>query len=233
MAIQRIGRIRHAVVVDADTKTRRDLRDLLEGDGFRVTATGEGEALLSMLPGHHPDIVLIEMTLPGMQGLDVLRRLQDGPRIPTIIVTDKCDETDRVVGLEMGADDYVAKPYAPRELLARIHAVLRRSARECPCDTLEFDGLSIDLTCRDVRLDGELIELTSLEFDLLAFMAQSPRQVFSREALLDQVWGSSAEWQTVNTVSEHIHRLRRRIERDPAHPEWIETIRGAGYRFIP
>ena len=228
-----LTRTRHIVVLDNDPDMRRTIGAILEEDGFRVTPTGDGDALLAMLPEHHPDLVILEMVLPGMPGLEVLRRLQEHGRVPAIVVSSKSSETDRIVGLEMGADDYLAKPFSPRELLARAHAVLRRTEHECPCDTLEYDGLRLDLTCRDVVIDGELIELTSLEFDLLAFMAGSPRQVFSREMLLDRVWGSSSEWQTAATVSEHIHRLRRKIERDPANPRWIQTLRGAGYRFVP
>jgi DNA-binding response OmpR family regulator len=186
-----------------------------------------------MLPGHHPDLVILELVLPGVQGLDVLRRLQEYGRIPAIVVSSKGSETDRIVGLEMGADDYLAKPFSLQELLARAHAVLRRTEHECPCDTLEYDGFRMDLSCRDVTINGEAIELTSLEFNLLAFLASSPRQVFSREALLDRVWGSSSEWQTAATVSEHIHRLRRKIEPNAASPHRIETLRGAGYRFVP
>jgi two-component system phosphate regulon response regulator PhoB len=226
-------RTRHVVVLDSDPKMRHTIRSLFEEDGFRVTPIGGGEMLLAMLPDRQPDLVILEIALPGMPGLEVLRRLQERGRIPTIIVSTKGSETDRIVGLEMGADDYLAKPFSPRELLARTHAVLRRTEHECPCDTLEFDGLRLDLTCRDVVIDGELVELTSLEFDLLVFMASSPRQVFSRETLLDRVWGSSSEWQTAATVSEHVHRLRRKIERDPSKPHWIQTLRGAGYRFVP
>lgn len=226
-------RTRHVVVLDGDPEMRRAVRVLFEEDGFRVTPIGEGEMLLAMLPDHHPDLVILEMVLPGMPGLEVLRRLQTQGRVPMIVVSTKGSETDRIVGLEMGADDYLAKPFSPRELLARAHAVLRRTEHECPCDTLEFDGLRLDLTCRDVVIDGELVELTSLEFDLLVFLASSPRQVFSRETLLDRVWGSSSKWQTAATVSEHVHRLRRKIERDPSNPRWIQTLRGAGYRFVP
>jgi len=226
-------RIRHAVVVDPDLETRQTIRTILEEDGFRVTPMGEAETLLSMFPDHHPDVVILELALPGMQGLELLRRLQDQGRVPVIVVSTKGSETDRIVGLEMGADDYLAKPFSPRELLARAHAVLRRTEHECPCDTLEYDNFRIDLTCRDVVINDEVVELTSLEFDLLAFMAGSPRQVFSRETLLDRVWGSSSEWQMSATVSEHIHRLRRKIESDPAHPRRIQTVRGVGYRFAP
>jgi DNA-binding response OmpR family regulator len=226
-------RTRHVVVLDDDPEMRRNLRTLLEEDGFKVTLAGEGEALLAMIPKHHPDLVILELVLPGMPGLEILRRLQEQGRIPAIVVSSKGSEIDRIVGLEMGADDYLAKPFSDRELLARAHAVLRRSEHECPCDVFEFDGFRLDMTCRDVSIDGELVELTSLEFDLLACLASSPRHVFSREMLLDRVWGSSSEWQTAATVSEHVHRLRRKIERDPRNPRWIQTMRGAGYRFVP
>jgi DNA-binding response OmpR family regulator len=221
------------VVVDDDREIRGLVRDVLEQDGLEVTAVGDGESLLALLPGHHPDLVILDLMLPGVQGLDVLRKLQDRGRIPTIVLSGKGDEADRVVGLELGADDYLVKPFSQRELLARVRAVLRRSQERRPREILDFGDITIDLGTRDVVVDGHTVELTALEFDLLAFLAVSPRQVFSREVLLDRVWGSSAEWQTTATVSEHIHRLRRKIEFDPAMPCRIETLRGAGYRFVP
>jgi len=225
------GRTQHVIVVDNDHEVRRILRGILEQDGYQVTAVGDGETLLAMVHRHHPDLVILDMMLPDMQGLDVLRHLQEHDRIPTIVVTGKSGESDRVVGLELGADDYVAKPFSHPELLARVHAVLRRTQVPQETELLDFGDLSIDLRTRDVVVAGRSVDLTALEFDLLAFLASSPRQVFSRETLLDRVWGSSAEWQTTATVSEHIHRLRRKIESDPARPTRIETLRGAGYRF--
>jgi DNA-binding response OmpR family regulator len=225
------GRTQHVIVVDDDHEVRGILRDILEQDGYQVTAVGDGEALLAMVHRHHPDLVILDMMLPGMQGLEVLRHLQDHDRIPTIVVTGKTGESDRVVGLELGADDYMVKPFSHPELLARVHAVLRRAQVPQAAEVLDFGDLTIDLRTRDVMIEGESVDLTALEFDLLAFLASSPRQVFSRETLLDRVWGSSAEWQTTATVSEHIHRLRRKIEPDPARPTRIETLRGAGYRF--
>lgn len=227
------GRTQHIVVVDDDPGLRRIIRDVLEEDGFRVTAVGDGEALLSLLPGHHPDLVILDLILPGVQGLEVLRRLQNLGRVPTIVVSGKSGETDRVVGLELGADDYLVKPFSHRELLARVHAVLRRSAEPPSSEMLDFGGLTIDLKSRAVVVDGHPVELTALEFDLLAFMTGSPRQVFSPEVLLDRVWGSSSDWQTTGTVSEYIYRLRRKIETDPATPRRIKTMRGAGYQFVP
>jgi DNA-binding response OmpR family regulator len=225
------GRVRHIVVVEGDTETRRSIQEALEEDGFRVTSFSEGESLLAMITTHHPDLVVLALMLPGVQGLEVIRHLQDHGRIPSIVVSWKGSEMDRVVGLELGADDYLAKPFSPRELLARVHAVLRRSEDRVECETLEYEGITIDLTTREVVVGGRAVELTALEFDLLVFLAASPRQVFSRETLLDRVWGSSSEWQTTGTVSEIIHRIRRKIEPNPTEPRWIETVRGVGYRF--
>lgn len=225
----------HVVVVEDDAEMRSIIRDVLENDGFEVTAVSNGEALVAMLGHHHPDLVVLDLALPGMQGLDVLRRLQADPaRVPTIVVSGRGAETDRVVGLELGADDYLAKPFSHRELLARVRAVLRRSRAVPTQDVLRFDGFSIDLATQEVEVAGESIELTAREFELLAFLAGSPRQVFSKETLLDRVWGSSTEWQDTATVSEHIHRIRRKVAAaDSVRAEWIETRRGAGYRFVP
>jgi len=221
----------HVVIVDDDPEIRGIVRDVLERDGYRVSTVGDGEALLAMLRGHHPDLIVLDLMLPGIQGLEVLRRVQERGRVPTIVLSGKGSETDRVVGLEMGADDYLTKPFSQRELLARVRAVLRRASVPVTDEVLDFGDLTIDLRTREVVVDGHRVDLTALEFDLLVFLASAPRQVFSREALLDRVWGSSAEWQTTATVSEHIHRLRRKIEADPARPTRIETLRGAGYRF--
>jgi len=226
------GRTPHIVVVDDDFDLRAIIRDVLEEDGFRVTAVGDGESMLGLLSGNQPDLVVLDLGLPGIPGLDVLRRLQERGRVPTIIVSGRGAEADRIVGLELGADDYLVKPFSHRELLARVHAVLRRSTDPVTPVVLDFGDLSIDIKSRDVTVDGRTVALTALEFELLAFLASSPRQVFSREVLLDRVWGSSGEWQTAATVSEHIHRLRRKIETDSDKPKWIETMRGAGYRFV-
>lgn len=228
-----INRTNHVVVVDPDLAMREMIHELLEEDGFRVTSLADGETLLAMVQEQRPDLVILELQLPGIRGVEILRQLHGDGGIPIVVVSTMGSETDRIVGLEMGADDYLPKPFSPRELLARAHAVLRRTEHSCPCDTLEYNGFRMDLTCRDVFVDDEPVELTSLEFDLLAFLARSPRQVFSRETLLDRVWGSSHEWQAAATVSEHIHRLRRKIESDSSRPQRIQTLRGAGYRFAP
>lgn len=221
------------MVVEPDLEIRPIILDTLKDDGFEVTGLCDGESLLSLIAHRRPDMVIMDLKLPCMQGLELVQRLQEKDHLPTIIVSARSSETDRVVGLEMGADDYVVKPFFPRELLARVHAVLRRSEHCVECETLRFDGCSIDLITREVIVGEEQVDLTALEFDLLAFLAASPRQVFSRETLLDRVWGSSSEWQTTATVSEHIHRLRRKVEADPSRPRWIQTLRGVGYRFVP
>ena len=223
----------HIVVVEDDTDLRNTIRDVLEEDGFEATGLSDGEKLLGLLARRRPDLVVLDLGLPGVGGLDVLRRLQDAGRPPTIIVSGRGSETDIVVGLELGADDYLSKPFSHRELLARVHAVLRRTSVTPPVDVLSFDGLTIDLAAHDVIVDDTPVALTAKEFELLAFLASSPRRVFSKEVLLDRVWGSSAEWQDTATVSEHIHRLRRKLEGTGSTDRWIETLRGAGYRFVP
>jgi two-component system, OmpR family, phosphate regulon response regulator PhoB len=227
------NRATHIAVVEDDHEVRSLLRDVLEDDGFEVTAVSDGEKLLGLLGHRRPDLVVLDLGLPGIGGLDLLRRIGNAGRIPTIVVSGRGAETDRVVGLELGADDYLAKPFSHRELLARVHAVLRRSAVAPAAERLEFQGLVIDLATRDVMVGGRTVGLTAREFELLAFLASSPRQVFSKEVLLDRVWGSSTEWQDTATVSEHVHRLRRKLTDDHGEAGWIETRRGAGYRFVP
>jgi DNA-binding response OmpR family regulator len=165
----------------------------------------------------------------------VLGDLRRTSRIPVILVSALAEEDDRVRGLKMGADDYVTKPFSAAELSARVESVLRRAEmRSTPAPMrLSYDGLVIDLTTREVAVAGEKTEMTAMEFDLLVHLARSPRQVFSREQLLQEVWGSSSQWQSDATVTEHVRRLRRKIEEDPDNPRWITTVRGVGYRFEP
>ncbi len=180
--------------------------------------------------------------LPGRDGLDILGDLRRTSDVPVILLTARGEEADRVVGLKLGADDYVVKPFSAAELSARVQSVLRRSQpAAAPASSpaarggrsLAFDGLQIDLDTREVSVKGEAVEITAREFDLLAFLAASPRQVFSRQQLLEQVWDSSSDWQSDATVTEHVRRLRRKIEDDPDQPRWVTTARGVGYRFEP
>jgi DNA-binding response OmpR family regulator len=194
-----------------------------------------------MIAGETPELVVLDLGLPKLRGLDVLRRVRKDDSapvssMPVIVLSGQSDETDRILGLELGADDYVVKPFSPRELVARVRSVLRRTRSEPLPEAfqrLQFDDLALDLTTREVLLRGEPVELRRREFDLLAFLCLSPRRVFTREQLLRQVWDSEPEWQGAGTVSEHVHRLRAKIEDDPAHPRWLVTVRGVGYRFVP
>ena len=226
----------HVLVVDDDAELRDLLREVLAGHGYEVSECADGGRALELIDLRPPELVVLDLGLPNMNGLDVLRRIRDSSDLPVIVLTGRGDEIDRVVGLEMGADDYVVKPFSPRELAARVRTVLRRTNAYPAPDheqVLVFDRLEIDVQCRDVRVDGSPVELTAREFDLLSFLASSPRQVFTREQLLQRVWSSDVEWQDPRTIAEHVHRLRRKIEPDPAQPRWIQTLRGAGYRFTP
>lgn len=221
------------LIVDDDPDARLLASEALQEHGFDVVEAADGEAALHLISCRAPDLVVLDLGLPGIGGLDLLKWLRDRGTLPVILLTGRSGQADRVVGLELGADDYIVKPFDPREMVARVNAVLRRGQSAPPSARLDYGELTIDLATRDVRCRGELIELKAREFDLLAFMAASPRRVFSREQLLEGVWESSSDWQDSSTVNEHVHRLRRKLETDSSEPQWIETVRGAGYRFLP
>jgi DNA-binding response OmpR family regulator len=227
---------RLVLVVDDEPMLRNLLSRLLRMEGYDVLEAADGQAALDVLRTEKPDLVLLDVMMPTRDGLDVLGDLRRTSNVPVILVSALGEEADRVLGLKMGADDYVVKPFSAAELSARIESVLRRArppAGAPASNGLAFDGLVIDLQTRDVTVGGEKADMTAKEFDLLAFLATSPRQVFSREQLLQQVWGSSSDWQSDATITEHVRRLRRKIEDDPDNPRWITTIRGVGYRFEP
>jgi len=224
------------LVVDDEPMLRNLLSRLLRMEGYDVIEAADGEAALDLVQQRRPDLVLLDVMLPARDGLDVLGDLRKTTEVPVILVSALGEEADRVLGLKMGADDYVVKPFSAAELSARIESVLRRARhRTAPpvSSRFAFDGLLIDLQTRDVTVRQEQVDLTAKEFDLLAFLAGSPRQVFSREQLLRQVWESSSDWQSDATITEHVRRLRRKIEVDPDNPRWITTVRGVGYRFEP
>ena len=221
------------MVVDDDQAVRVLLTRYLEMEGFQVDQVPDGGAALATIAASQPDLVLLDLTLPSHDGLDILTRLRRDSEVPVILLTARGSEADRILGLKLGADDYVVKPFSLGELTARIASVLRRTRSPLPQSVLQFDGLVLDLATREVTAGDLLVSTTDREFDLLAFLASSPRQVFSRQQLLANVWDSSEEWQDPDTVTEHIRRIRRRIEPDPDHPRWIKTVRGVGYRFDP
>jgi two-component system phosphate regulon response regulator PhoB len=225
------------LVVDDDPEVRGMLSRLLEVEGYKVTEAMTGAEAIGSLANGKPDLVILDVMLATEDGFDVLAAIRRTSDVPVILVTAKGQETDRVLGLKLGADDYVVKPFSPAELAARVGTVLRRSGSgRTPASaggTLEFGDLTIDTLAREIRVADRLVETTAKEFALLAFLAGSPRQVFTREQLLAQVWDSSSEWQDAGTVTEHIRRIRRKIEVDPDSPQWVRTVRGVGYRFEP
>ncbi len=222
------------LVVDDEPMVREVVVAYLEREGFRVNEATTGAAALKQIEEARPDLVVLDVMLPELDGFSVLTELRKQDDIPVILLTARTEEPDRVLGLELGADDYVVKPFSPRELVARVRSVLRRTAPAAvDPQILEYGGLVIDELAREVTQEGVAIEMTPKEFDLIAFLARSPRQVFSRGQLLEQVWDSSADWQDPSTVTVHVRRLRRKIEDDPEDPRWITTVWGVGYRFGP
>ncbi len=223
------------LVVDDEPTVREVVVGYLRRDGHDVAEAADGNVALQLLDADPPDLVVLDMMLPGVNGLDILRRIRSNGDIPVIMLTARAEESDRVAGLELGADDYVVKPFSPRELAARVNGVLRRtSARTVPAKgPIVHGALTIDPLSRQVDLAGTSIEMTPKEFDVLAYLASSPRQVFSRAQLLESVWQSSPDWQDPATVTVHVRRIRNKLEEDPEHPRWITTVWGVGYRFEP
>jgi DNA-binding response OmpR family regulator len=223
------------LIVDDEPTIVEVVELYLRREGFEVLTAADGQAALSAVQRQRPDLVVLDLMLPGMSGLDVTRQIRAGGALPIIMLTARGEETDRVVGLELGADDYVTKPFSPRELVARVKAVLRRAQPQPtpgPADAhaITIGGLRLDAAARSVALDGQPIGLTAREFDLLLFLMRHPGQVFTREQLLDNVWGYTFA-SDMSTVTVHIRRLREKIERDPTNPTFLQTVWGVGYRF--
>ncbi len=227
----------HILVVDDDREIRSLVSQFLRKHGFRVTDAADGRDMMQVLDGGRFDLVVLDLMLPGEDGLSLCRRVRAGSSLPIIMLTAMGEETDRIVGLEMGADDYLPKPFNPRELLARIRAVLRRSGTEAPEPAEEaggtrvFEGWSLDLAKRELRApDGTLVPLTAGEYDLLAAIVERPGRVLSRDQLLDLTRGRDAV-PFDRSIDVQISRLRRKLEPDPKEPQIIKTVRGGGYVF--
>jgi DNA-binding response OmpR family regulator len=221
------------LVVDDEPIVREVVVGYLRRDGYRTLEAADGDRARELLERESPNLVVLDVMLPGIDGLELCRWIRSRSQMPVILLTARGDETDRIVGLELGADDYVTKPFSPRELAARVRSVLRRSVAETPSDErLSFDGLEIDAQRREVVKRGSPLVLTAREFDLLWFLARHARQVFSRDQLMDGVWGYEAAHDT-GTVTVHVRRLRQKIEDDPSHPQRLQTVWGVGYRFVP
>jgi two-component system response regulator ResD len=227
------------LVVDDDATVTEVLTRYLQREGFAVDAAADGDMALARAAAAPPDLVVLDLMLPGIDGLEVCRRLRQRAPLPIVMLTARGDEGDRIAGLELGADDYVVKPFSPRELTARLKAVLRRSQGRSPLSASppSLDGvvragdLNIDPAARQVHVCGREVALTAREFELLAFLARHPRRAFRREELFEQVWGWT--YGDTATVTVHVRRLREKVEVDPAAPVHIVTVWGVGYRFDP
>jgi len=221
------------LVVDDEPVVREVVVRYLRRDGFDTIEAADGDAARDLITRGAPQLVVLDVMLPGTDGLALCRWIRATSDLPVILLTARGEEAARIVGLELGADDYVTKPFSARELAVRVRTVLRR-AREAPTvrDRLELDSLVIDAATREVRVDGVEPRLTAKEFDLLWFLASHPRQVFSRDQLMDRVWGYEPAFDS-GTVTVHIRRLREKIEADPAQPKHLLTVWGVGYRFVP
>jgi DNA-binding response OmpR family regulator len=220
------------LVVDDEPKLVKTVRAYLENAGFRVATASDGQMALTVFRHERPALVVLDLGLPGMDGLDVARTLRRDSNVPIIMLTARVDEADKLIGLELGADDYVTKPFSPRELVARVRAVLRRTGgeREQPQAPIVAGDVHVDLERRQVTVSGESVDLTPTEFDLLVVLARHPGRVFSRLELLDKVQGYAFEGYE-RTVDAHVKNLRQKIEPDPKEPRYLLTVYGVGYRF--
>ncbi len=230
---------KHVILaIDDEAHILELLKYNLEKEGYQVLRADTGEEGLALLKSRQADLVLLDYMLPGIDGMEVLRRIRRDPElalVPVIMLTAKGEETDKVLGLEMGADDYVSKPFGVRELSARVKALLRRSGpkekERQAGKILRAGGLVIDCDAREVTRDGEPVELSRKEFDLLALTVRHRNRVFTREQLLEQIWGYEYSGET-RTVDVHVRSLRKKLEADPEHPRYLRTVRGVGYKFV-
>jgi DNA-binding response OmpR family regulator len=227
MAMPHQGRV---LVVDDEVPILDLVRGYLERDGFEVDTAADGPAGLAAVRAGNPDVVVLDVMLPGIDGIEVCRQLRTFSNAYVLMLTARGEEIDRIMGLTVGADDYLVKPFSPRELVARVKALLRRPRGEAPGTATPPPGLEIDESRRTVRVDGTVVELTALEFDLLSVLARDPGVVVRRQAFLDRVWGPAFVADD-HLVDVHVANLRRKLGDDPAQPRFIETIRGVGYRL--
>jgi DNA-binding response OmpR family regulator len=218
------------LVVEDEPKIAQVARDYLERAGFAVLAAGDGRSALQQARSAKPDLVVLDLGLPDQDGLDVIRSLRSGSKVPIVVLTARGDESDRVVGLELGADDYVVKPFSPNELIARVRAVLRRATDEAPTEIIRARDVTLDIPKLRATVGERVVDLTTTEFQLLVALARSPGRVLTRAQLLDAVRGVAFE-SYERAIDTHIKNIRRKIEPDPRHPRYVETVYGVGYRF--
>ena len=224
---------KRVLVVDDEDRIRSVVRGYLENDGYEVAEASDGETAIRVEQDWHPDLVVLDVMMPGTDGLEVLRRLRTRSEVPVILLTARSEEVDKLVGLSVGADDYVTKPFSPRELVARVKTVLRRGVVQAAAtsERLEFAQLVIDVDAREVERNGESVELSALEFDLLVALARTPGRVLTRRQLLERVWGYDF-FGDERVVDVHIRSIRRALGDNAESPEIIGTVRGVGYKFV-
>ena len=228
-----IGRVATVLVVDDEPIVRDVVVRYLVREGYATLEANDGEAARALVEEAAPDLVVLDVMLPGTDGLELCRWIRARSELPVIMLTARGEEADRIVGLELGADDYVTKPFSPRELAARVRTVLRRArAGSAPTEQIAFGDVVLDAQTREVRRAGGEVRLTAKEFDLLWFLASHPRRVFGRDQLMSRVWGYEAALDT-GTVTVHVRRLREKIEDDPSSPRHLQTVWGVGYRLVP
>ena len=221
------------LVVEDDSAVQKALKRLFEAEGFTVEISADGKSALEAYRAATPAAVVLDLRLPAMSGRDVCREIKlQAPSLPVIVLSAASDVSDKVLLLELGADDYVTKPFSPRELLARVRAALRRTSRSATSDVNAFDGISVDFIRMEVTRDGQAIALTAQEFKTLKFMMQNAERVISRDELLNEVWGYQ-NYPSTRTVDNHILKLRQKLEKDPANPVHFRTVHGMGYKFVP
>jgi len=223
--------VQRILVVEDDMQIARNLRDYLEVAGFEVTAVGDGSSALASIRGNRPDLLVLDLGLPGIDGLDVARELRRTSTVPIVMLTARGEESDRIVGLELGADDYLVKPFSPKELVARVRAVLRRtSGTTAGAEVLRAGDVEVDLPKMRARVGGQPVDLTPTEFELLATLAREPGRVFTRGQLLDALHGVTLETYE-RAIDAHVKNLRKKIEPEPGRPRYVLTVHGVGYRF--
>ena len=219
------------LVVEDDMQIARTLRDYLEVAGFEVSTVGDGSAAVASARGDKPDLIVLDLGLPGMDGLDVARELRRTSTVPIVMLTARSEEADRIVGLELGADDYLVKPFSPKELVARVRAVLRRaSGTTAGAEVLRAGDVEVDLPKMRARVGGQPVDLTPTEFELLATLVREPGRVFTRGQLLDALHGVTLETYE-RAIDAHVKNLRKKIEPEPGRPRYVLTVHGVGYRF--
>lgn len=221
------------LVIEDDRAVQKALRRLFEAEGFAVEIASSGTAGLELFRTAQPSALVLDLRLPGVSGQDVCREVKQlAPGVPVVVLSAKSDVMDKVLLLEMGADDYVTKPFSPRELLARVRSAMRRSVRAVPSDLASFDDVRVDFAKMELTRSGRPVQLTAQEFKILRFMIQNPERVISREELLNTVWGYQ-HYPSTRTVDNHILKLRQKLEKDPGNPVHFRTVHSAGYKFVP